>query len=100
MLTFFTEMVFEWKALPSRLVLTTSSAKKEIIQADLTIIITNMAGMRFRTGHLFPTEIETERFSATMAEFKEVRVQDSAANLTVTDLHSLYVRGLRREVRG
>ncbi len=46
-----------------------------------------MIGMRFCTGHLFPSEIETEIFSAVMAEFKEVLIQDRATNLTVTDLH-------------
>ena len=80
-------MIFERKAASSRLILTTTSAEKEIIQADLTIIIPNMAGMRFCTGHLFPSEIETEMFSAVMAEFKEVLIQDRATNLTVTNLH-------------
>jgi hypothetical protein len=93
--TFFAEMVFEWKATPSRLVLTTSSTKKEIIQADLTIIITNVVGMGFCARPFLTAEVETERFSASMAEFKEVRVQDSATNLTVTDLHAFFVRGLR-----
>jgi hypothetical protein len=80
-------MVLERKAASSRLILTATSAKKESIQADLTIIIPNMTGMRFCTGHLFPSEIEAEMFSAVMAEFKEVLIQDRATNLTVTDLH-------------
>jgi hypothetical protein len=75
--------------------LTTTSAKKEIIQAALTIIIPNMTGMRFGTGHLLPSEVETEMFSAVMAEFKEVLVQGRATNLTVMDLHLFFVRGLR-----
>jgi hypothetical protein len=54
-----------------------------------------MTGMRFGAGHLFPSEIETEIFSAVMAEFKEVLIQDHATNLTVTDLHPFFVRGLR-----
>jgi len=33
-----------------------------------------MIGMRFRTAHFFSSEIETEIFSASMAEFKEVLV--------------------------
>ncbi len=46
-----------------------------------------MAGMRLCTGHLFPIEIEAEIFSAVMAEFKEVLIQNRATNLTVTNLH-------------
>jgi len=73
-LTFFTNMVLEWKTASCRPVLATISAKKEAIQASLTIITPNMIGMRFCTAHLFSSEIETEIFSASMAEFKEVLV--------------------------
>jgi hypothetical protein len=86
-------MIFERKAASSRLILTTPSAKKEIIQADLAIIIPDMTGMRFCTGHLFPSEIKTEMFSAVMAEFKEVLIQDRATNLTVKIFHTLQVIG-------
>ena len=86
-------MVLERKAASSRLILTTTFAKKEIIQADLTIIVPNMAGVRFCTGHFFPGEIETEMFSAAMAEFKEVLIQDRATNLTVKIFHTLQVIG-------
>jgi hypothetical protein len=47
-----------------------------------------MVGMGFGTSLLFTGEIETEVFSATLAEFKEVRVQNSAADFTVPNLHS------------
>jgi hypothetical protein len=86
-LAFFAEMVLEWKTASCRPVLATISAKKEIIQASLTIITPNMIGMRFRTAHFFSSEIETEIFSASLAEFKEVLVQSCTADLTVTDLH-------------
>ena len=46
-----------------------------------------MIGMRFCAGHLFSGQIETEIFSASLAEFKEVLVQSCTADLTVTDLH-------------
>ena len=73
-LTFFTNMVFQRKTTSSCAILATISAKKEIIQASLTIITPNMIGMRFCTAHLFSSEIETEISSASMAEFKEVLV--------------------------
>ena len=46
--------------------------------------------MRFCAGLFFPSEIETEIFSALMAEFKKVLVQDRATDLTMTDLHPDY----------
>jgi hypothetical protein len=46
-----------------------------------------MIGMGFCTGLFFPGEIETEIFSALLAEFKEVLIQNRAADLTVMDLH-------------
>ena len=73
-LTFFTNMVLEWKTASCRPVLATISAKKEAIQASLTIIIPNVIGMGFCTAHFFSSDIETEIFSATMAELKEVLV--------------------------
>ncbi len=45
-------------------------------------------GMGFCTGLFFPSEIETEIFSALMAEFEEMGGQGFAADLTVSDLHS------------
>jgi len=86
-LAFFAEMILEWKATSSCPVLATTSAKKESIQACLTIIMPNMVGMGFCTSHFFSGEIETEIFSASMAEFKEMLVQDRSADLTVTNLH-------------
>ena len=80
-------MVLEWKTASCRPVLATISAKKEIIQASLTIITPNMIGMRFRTAHFFSSEIETEIFSASMAEFKEVSIQDRTADFTMMELH-------------
>jgi hypothetical protein len=47
-----------------------------------------MIGMRFCTSHLFTGGIKTEIFPTTLAEFEEVLIQDSATNLTVTDLHT------------
>ena len=46
-----------------------------------------MVGMGFGTSRLFTGKIETEIFSATMTEFKEVRIQDSTANFTMMKLH-------------
>jgi hypothetical protein len=43
--------------------------------------------MGFCTGPLLATDIETEIFSATMAEFKEVLIQDRTADFTVMILH-------------
>jgi hypothetical protein len=93
--TFFTNMIYERKTASYRSVLATSSAKKEMVQASWTVIIPNVVGMRFCTGALLTADIETETSSATIAEFKEVRVQSRTTNLTVMELHSLYVRGLR-----
>jgi len=83
-------MVFEAETASSGLMLATTSAKKEIIQASLTIIISNMIRMRFCTGLFFPSGIETEIFSAPMTELKEVFVKNCAADLTVTHLHPGY----------
>jgi hypothetical protein len=93
-------MVFERKTAPYRSVLATFSAKKEMVQASRTVIIPNVVGMRFCTGPLLTAEIETETFSATVAEFKEMRVQSRTADLTVVSFHPLYVKGLKREVGG
>jgi hypothetical protein len=81
-------MIPKWETASSRLILTTISAKKEIIQANWTIIIPNMIGMGFCAGLFFPSEIETEIFSASMAEFKGILIQDSSADLTVTDFYN------------
>jgi hypothetical protein len=59
-----------------------------------------MVRMGFCTSPLLATDIETEIFSAAVAEFKEVLVQDRTADFTVMILHRLSVRGLRREVGG
>ena len=68
-------------------VLTATSAKEKIIPASRTIIIPDIIGMGLCTGPFFPREIETEIFSALMAEFKEVLIQESAADLTLPNLH-------------
>jgi len=88
-------MVFERETASYRSVLATSSTKKEIVQASWTVIIPNVIGMRFCTRPLLAADIETETFSAAIAEFKEMRVQCRTANLTVMELHPSYVRGLR-----
>jgi len=82
-------MIPEGETASSCPVLTTTFTKKEIIQTSWTIIIPNMIGMGFCTGLFFPSEIETEIFSALMAEFKKVLVQDRAADLAMTDIHFL-----------
>jgi nicotinamidase-related amidase len=46
-----------------------------------------MAGVRFCTGIFLSGEVETEIFSALMAEFKKVLIQDCTTNLTVAGLH-------------
>jgi hypothetical protein len=88
-------MIYERKAASSRFVLPTLSAEKEMVQASRTVIIANVVGMRFCTGPLLTADIKTETSSATIAEFKEMRVQSRTADLTVLELHPLYVRGLR-----
>ncbi len=98
--TFFTQMILQRKTASYRPVLATSSAKKEMVQAGRTVIIPNVVGMRFCASPLLTADIETETSSATIAEFKEMRVQSRTANLTVMELHPLYVRGLRLEVGG
>jgi hypothetical protein len=52
-----------------------------------------MVRMGFCTGPLLATDIETEIFSATMAEFKEVLIQDRTADFTVMELHMFQVIG-------
>jgi len=54
-----------------------------------------MIGMGLGASLFFPSEIETEIFSALMAEFKEMAVQNRATDLTITILHAFWVRGLR-----
>jgi hypothetical protein len=44
-----------------------------------------MTGVGFRTGLFFTGEIETEIFSALLAEFKKVSIQDLTTDLTVTN---------------
>jgi hypothetical protein len=44
--------------------------------------------MGFCTGPLLATSIETDTFSAAMAEFKEVLIQDRTADFTVMYLHT------------
>ena len=85
--TFFTDMIQKGKATSSCFVLTTILAKKEMIQASRAIIITNMAGMGFRTGLFSSDGFDTEIFSTSIAEFKGVSVQNCATNLTVLGLH-------------
>ncbi len=46
-----------------------------------------MIGMGFCTGIFFPGEIKAEIFSASVAEFKGVSVQNCAADLTNMGLH-------------
>jgi len=71
---FFTEMILQGKATSSCPVLATIFTKKEIVQASWTVIIPNMIRVRFCTGLFVPSEIETEIFSALMAELKKVLV--------------------------
>jgi hypothetical protein len=89
--TFFTEMIQEGKAASSCFVPATISAKKQIIQTSRAIIITDMIRMRFCTGLFFPNGFETEIFSASVAEFKGVPVQNCSADLTAANLHSLQI---------
>jgi hypothetical protein len=98
--TLFTEMILEGETPSSRLVLATISAKEEIIPASWTIIISDMIGMRLRTGLFFPREIETKIFSALIAEFKEVLVKESSTDLTMLILQSLIPPNLLLEKGG
>jgi hypothetical protein len=80
-------MIQERKTTSSCFVLTTISAKKQIVQASRAIIVTDMIGMRFRTGLPFSDGFETEIFPASIAELKGVLVQNCAADLTIMGLH-------------
>ena len=48
-----------------------------------------MSRVRFCTGIFFPGEVETETFSALLAEFKKMLVQDCTTDLTKTSLHNI-----------
>ena len=85
---FFTQMILQRKTASSRPVLATSSAEKEVVQASWTVIGPNMVRVGFCTGPLLTADIETDTFSAAMAEFKEVLIQDCTADFTVMDLHT------------
>jgi len=43
--------------------------------------------MGFCTGSFLTGDIETETFSATIAKFKEVLIQNRTADFTVMELH-------------
>ena len=76
-------MIQEGKAASSCFVSAAIPAKKQIIQASRTIIVTNMIGMGFCTGLFFSSGIDTEILPTSVAEFKGVLVQDRTADLTV-----------------
>jgi hypothetical protein len=86
-------MILEGETPSSRLVLAAISAKEEIIPASWTIIISDMSRMGFRTSLFSPCEIETEVFSALIAEFKEVLVKESSTDLTILDFHPQLKKG-------
>jgi len=67
-------MIQEGEPASSCPVLSAIPAKKQIIQASLAIIITNMIRMGFCTGIFFPGETNAEIFSASVAKFKGVSV--------------------------
>ena len=52
-----------------------------------------MVRMGFCTSSLLATDIETDIFSAALAEFKEVLIQDRTADFTVMELHMFQVIG-------
>jgi len=81
-------MIREGKAASSCFVLAAIPAKKQIIQASRTIIVTNMIGMGFCTGLFFSSGIDTEILPTSVAEFKGVLVQDRTADLTSMGLHA------------
>ncbi len=81
-------MTQERKAASSCSVPAAISAKKQIIQAIRAIIVTNMIRMGFCTGIFLPGEIETEIFSASIAELEGVLIQSCATDLTVMGLHA------------
>jgi hypothetical protein len=85
---FLTEMVQKGESAPSGPVTVTISAEEQIIQTGLTIIMPNMARVRFRTSRLFSGEIETEVSSALLAKFKKVPIQDRPADPAASNLHA------------
>jgi hypothetical protein len=89
-LALFTNMILQGKTASSCPILATTFTKKEIVQTSWTIIIPNVIRVGFCTGLFVPSEIETEIFSALMAELKEVLIQSGTADLTVADLHLAY----------
>jgi hypothetical protein len=93
-------MIQEGKPASSCSVPAAIPAKKQIIQASPAIIVTNMIGMGFCTGIFFPGEIKAEIFSASVAEFKGVSVQNCAADLTNTGLHIFTLRCKLRDLMG
>ena len=88
LLTLLTEMILEGETPSPRPVFAAISAEEKIIPAGWTIIISDMSRMGFRTSLFSPCQIKTEVFSALMAEFKEVLIQESATDLTIPDLHN------------
>jgi hypothetical protein len=94
-------MTQEGKAAFSCFIPATPSAKKQIIQASRTIIVTNMIGMGLCTGLLSSSGIDTEILLASVAEFKGVLVQYRTADLTGMGLHAFVLedRGKRYEVK-
>jgi hypothetical protein len=86
--TLFTDMTLQGKTASSCPVLTTTFAKKEIVQTSWTVIVPNMIRVGFCTGLFVPSEIKTEIFSALMAEFIKVLIQGRATDLAVASLHT------------
>ena len=82
-------MIEKGKTTSSRSVPAAISAMKQMIQASQAIIVTDMIGVRFCTGIFFPGKVETEIFSASIAELIGVLAQNRAADLTIMGLHAL-----------
>jgi len=92
-------MIFQGKPTPNGPVPAATTAKKEIIQTTLAIIVPDMAGMRLRTGLLFSCRIKTELFFTSITELKPLIIDRRAADLTKMGLHALGLedRGERLE---
>jgi hypothetical protein len=81
-------MIFQGKSTPKGPVPAAVTAKKEMIQATLAIIVPDMAGVRLCTSPFFSCGIKTELFFTSITELEPLLLRRRTADLTIMKLHT------------